>query len=234
MFKTRRMRICIMAGCLAGAGADLVAAGPQARASVRSVVKADASGGRLVRRLAVVPSPGSTRKDALVELGLSPAQIQELAHRLAKQYGMDPLLVQAVIEVESNYDPFAISPKGAQGLMQLMPGTARNLAVRDSFNPLENIEAGVRHLKSLLARFDGSIDNALAAYNAGAGAVERHGGVPPYRETADYVAKVGRKLEQARRAAASEKPQPAAGQYPPLVSYTDASGRLHVRTLSRE
>lgn len=228
------MRICVIAGCLAGAGGtELFAAGPEGRASVRSVVKTDPNGGRLVRRLAVVPSQGGTRRDALAELGLSPEQIRELSRRLANQYGMDPLLVQAVIEVESNYDPFAVSPKGAQGLMQLMPGTARDLAVRNSFNPLENIEAGVRHLKHLLARFGGNIDNAVAAYNAGAGAVERHGGVPPYRETADYVAKVGRKLQEARREAANQNAAPAEGEYPPLVSFVDESGRLHVRTLSK-
>jgi soluble lytic murein transglycosylase-like protein len=228
------MGICVIAGCLAGAGgAELFAAGPGERASVRSVVKTEPNGRRLVRRLAVVPPEGGTRRDALAELGLSPEQIRELSRNLAIQYGMDPLLVQAVIEVESNYDPFAVSPKGAQGLMQLMPGTARDLSVRNSFNPLENIEAGVRHLKHLLERFGGNIENAVAAYNAGAGAVERHGGVPPYRETADYVAKVSRKLQEARRAADSQIAAPAESEYPPLISFVDESGRLHVRTLSK-
>ncbi len=222
-----------MAGCLAGAGAvTLAAAGPDERASVRTVVRADRNSGRLVRRVAVVPAPGKTRADALVELGLSPADIDALAHRLAKQYGMDPLLVQAVIQVESNYDPFAVSPKGARGLMQLMPGTARTLSVRNSFNPLENIEAGVRHLKGLLQRFGGREKEALAAYNAGAGAVARYGGVPPYRETTDYVTKVGRKVEGARRAEA-DKPASPAREHPPLVSYVDANGVQHVRTASK-
>ncbi len=230
------MRNCLIAGCLIGAGAaDLAAAGPDERASVRTVVKTDPKSGRLVRRTDVVPAAGKTRKDALAELGMSPAAIDALAHRLAEQYGMDPLLVRAVIQVESNYDPFAVSSKGAQGLMQLMPGTARALSVRNSFNPLENIEAGVRHLKDLLVRFNGREQEALAAYNAGAGAVLKYGGVPPYRETADYVVKVGRKLENAKRAeTGGGKPQPAGQtrEHPPLVSYVDANGVLHVRTLS--
>lgn len=110
----------------------------------------------------------------------------ELIDTLATAHGVDPYLVKALIQVESGYKPRARSRKGAMGLMQLMPATARQYRVRNPFDPKSNIEAGIKHLKSLLSRFD-SVSLALAAYNAGEGAVERFGGVPPYRETRDYV-----------------------------------------------
>jgi soluble lytic murein transglycosylase-like protein len=110
----------------------------------------------------------------------------------ATAYGVDPALVRAIIEVESGYEPDAVSPKGAMGLMQLMPETARQYGVSNPFDPKANIDAGTRHLRSLLDRYD--VSRALAAYNAGAGAVERFGGVPPYRETRAYVARVMARL----------------------------------------
>jgi len=108
--------------------------------------------------------------------------------RVSSDHGVDPRLVTAVIEVESAWDPRAVSRKGAMGLMQLMPATARAYGVSDAFDPRANIEAGTRHLRSLLDRYDLSL--ALAAYNAGAGTVERYGGVPPYPETRQYVSRV--------------------------------------------
>jgi hypothetical protein len=115
----------------------------------------------------------------------------------ADKYGLDPRLLIAVIQVESNFMHRARSPKGAMGLMQLMPATARQYAVDDPFNPSANIEAGARHLKSLLDRFD--LRLALAAYNAGEGAVTRYGGVPPYPETREYVKRVLGLLRLARQ-----------------------------------
>jgi soluble lytic murein transglycosylase-like protein len=114
--------------------------------------------------------------------------VQEHASRQA----LRPELVRAVIQVESGYNPLATSPKGAMGLMQLMPGTARELGVRNPYDPEDNIRGGTKYLRQLLDKYRGNEDLALAAYNAGPGAVDKHGErVPPYRETRDYVRKVG-------------------------------------------
>ena len=119
-------------------------------------------------------------------VGRYATEIDEIAAR----YGVSPALVRSVIRVESAFNPQAVSRKGAQGLMQLMPQTSLSLGVRDAFNPRQNIEGGVRHLRYLLDRFPGNVSLALAAYNAGEQAVQRYGGVPPYEETQQYVRKV--------------------------------------------
>jgi len=113
-------------------------------------------------------------------------EIREVAQR----HGLDPALVESVIRVESAFNPTAVSRKGAQGLMQLMPQTASSLGVRDAFDPRQNIEGGVRHLRYLLGRYPGSLPLALAAYNAGEGAVNASRGIPPYAETQQYVRRV--------------------------------------------
>jgi soluble lytic murein transglycosylase-like protein len=120
----------------------------------------------------------------------SKEELERLVHDIAERHKLDPVLVKAVIEAESNWNPDAISHKGAQGLMQLVPGTAGDLGVKNVFDPEQNIEAGVRHLRMLLEKYDGDLDKALAAYNAGAGAVDRAGGVPNYRETRNYVRRI--------------------------------------------
>jgi len=114
------------------------------------------------------------------------ADIREISSR----HGVDPLLVESVIRAESAFNPTAVSRTGARGLMQLMPKTAVMLGVRDSFNPRENIEGGVRHLRYLLDRYPGNVSLAVAAYNAGEGAVDSHRGIPPYAETQQYVQRV--------------------------------------------
>ena len=123
------------------------------------------------------------------------AEFDSLITKHAAAHDINPVLVRAVIEAESAFNPRAVSHVGAMGLMQLMPGTARDLGVVNPFDPDENIRGGTQYLKSLLDRFDNDIDLALAAYNAGPGAVERYDGVPPYRETRNYVAKIGNRIK---------------------------------------
>jgi len=119
-----------------------------------------------------------------------PVDFERLVAESAQRHGLDPALVRAVVGVESGFQPQAVSPKGAQGLMQLMPATARDLGVTDPFDPAANLDGGSRHLSALVVRYEGDLTKALAAYNAGMGAVARHGGVPPYAETRKYVQKV--------------------------------------------
>ena len=130
--------------------------------------------------------------DEVLDEVTSPAggDLRDLAAGAARRHGLDPDLVMAVVSVESGFRPQAVSPKGAQGLMQLMPKTASSLGVADAFDPAQNLDGGTRHLGQLLTLYGGDITRALAAYNAGEGAVDRHGGVPPYRETRAYVKKV--------------------------------------------
>ena len=120
----------------------------------------------------------------------NPALFEPIISSCSREFGVDSSLVKAVIHAESGYNPNAVSPKGAQGLMQLMPKTAQGLKVADSLNPSDNIRGGVRYLKFLLDTFKGNESLALAAYNAGMGSVAKYGGIPPYQETRNYVAKV--------------------------------------------
>lgn len=116
--------------------------------------------------------------------------VEKLVREAADRHSVDPALIRAVIETESNWNPKAYSHKGAGGLMQLIPTTAQRYGAYDVFNPQQNIDAGVKHLKRLLERYNGNLDLALAAYNAGEGAVDRAHGIPAYRETQNYVQKV--------------------------------------------
>jgi soluble lytic murein transglycosylase len=145
---------------------------------------------------------------------LNRGQYAELIDSIALDHGVDPALVRAIIRAESNFDQRAVSRKGAQGLMQLMPGTAGRYAVSDTFNPAENIRGGVRYLRFLQDRFPGQLHLAVAAYNAGENAVLRHKGIPPYTETRQYVARVFRfydrpgvvQVTAARGAASADRP----------------------------
>lgn len=124
--------------------------------------------------------------------------LRALATAVAQRQGLDPALVLAVVAVESGFHAEAVSPKGARGLMQLMPATAAALGVSNAFDPAANLDGGTRHLGALMARYGGDLKKALAAYNAGTGAVDVHRGVPPYPETRDYVAKVLDRYQKGR------------------------------------
>lgn len=132
---------------------------------------------------------GFVPDEVLDEIGLA-GDLERLAEAAARRHGLDPALVRAVVAVESGFQPEAVSRKGAKGLMQLMPATARELGVADPFDAAANLDGGSRYLRSLLTRYEGDVAKALAAYNAGMGAVARHRGVPPYAETRLYVQKV--------------------------------------------
>jgi hypothetical protein len=121
---------------------------------------------------------------------VSAAQIDRYIDEAAARHHVDPNLVRALVKVESNFNPRAVSSKGAMGLMQLMPATARKYDVRNPFDAAQNVDAGVRHLKGLLENFGGDVSLSLAAYNAGQGAVERNRGIPPYTETRNYVRRI--------------------------------------------
>ena len=144
---------------------------------------------RLISRRDTITNAGHILANRPIRTGGS-TRFAEYIRTASNHFNIDPALVEAVIQVESGFDPNAVSKKGATGLMQLMRKTARHHDVIDRFNPRENIYAGVEHLSELMKRFDGQLPLVLAAYNAGSSAVERHRGVPPFPETKRYVDKV--------------------------------------------
>lgn len=206
--------------------AFLYASEPATRVTRRVESVRVSASGRLVRSVSVtsraVPSqvvearvvtavaPGAAQQSA-------PTGIDEAVQQIAVQHSLPPQLLHSVIKVESNYNPMAVSNKGALGLMQLIPATARRFGVANVFNPVENIQGGAKYLRYLLDLYQGDYPLALAAYNAGEGAVAKYGGVPPYRETQTYLQLVKRQLEKTVVA-----PKPA----PPVVETKPAEPRI--------
>jgi hypothetical protein len=199
-----------------------------------TVVRTDPRTGKLVRSV-IVSSPAAPQSNK---------ELNAMVEKSAKAHDVDPLLVQSVIKVESNYNVHAVSNKGAEGLMQLMPSTARMLGVSNSFDPQQNIEAGVKYLKHLKDLYNDD-RLALAAYNAGPGSVDKYNAVPPYAETQKYVYQVGKRYDDARRAAEAAKPvevpaAPAEVKTPDVKTeevkpaameiLIDENGRLHFKT----
>jgi soluble lytic murein transglycosylase-like protein len=197
--------------CLGIAAALLLAVGPPvASASDRALRLVDGEG---VVHLTNVPAdpryrglPGAsgTRAGWLRLPARAWTRYSADIQDIAREHGVSPALIEAVIRTESGFDPSAVSPKGAAGLMQLMPKTASALGVADRFDPRESIRGGVRHLRYLLERYQGSVVLALAAYNAGEGAVDAHRGIPPYPETQQYVRSVLRRAGLADSLASAE------------------------------
>jgi Transglycosylase SLT domain len=233
-----------LAGCLAGSSAGfLFGAGPDAPQRVTSVVRPDLRTGKLVRSMVVTPKPvtqvkvAETVAETMVPprvIGLAagepepfapPSGIDEAVSRIAAEHSLPPQLIHSVIKVESNYNPHAVSSKGALGLMQLIPATARRFGVNDAFNPIQNIQGGAKYLRYLLDLYNGDYPLALAAYNAGEGAVARYGGVPPYAETQNYVGLVRHQLELAKKAADAKT---AAAPAPAQTVEVKDNGPAHV------
>lgn len=240
------MRFCFTFGLFA----SLVAApGAQSSRRVTSVVRTDVRTGRLIRSVVVQPKAVVARvvssgQDLPTAPAAAPdANLDVIIDTAAKRYEVDPLLIHSVIQVESNYNPLAVSPKGAQGIMQLIPSTARRFGVRNVFDPRENIEGGVKYLKYLNELFPNDLRLAIAAYNAGEGAVVKYNNnIPPYRETEKYVYRVGTRYGKARRSAIASKkatePQAAPAEtaaatvekYLPVEYFVDSEGRLNMKT----
>jgi soluble lytic murein transglycosylase-like protein len=201
------------------------------------VARVDPRSGQSVRTIVVAPRIANTALQGIV--AASDSKVKGLVQEAALKYDVNPALIDSVIQVESNYNPSAVSPKGAQGLMQLMPDTARRFGVQNTFDPRENIHGGVRYLKFLQETFkDDRL--AIAAYNAGEGAVAKYKNVPPFPETVSYVAEVGKRYGKARKAveaksnaavAAPMKPEkPAEPAYASVRQYVDPEGRIHLTT----
>lgn len=169
---------------LALAGMVAAALAPVAEAKVKITTRADG------RKVIYDETPTQYGRRTATSLLAPGSYISDLIDYYARDRGLSPKLVQAVIQVESGYNPNALSSKGAMGLMQLMPDTARLLRVTDAYDPGENIRGGTLYLRRQLDRFSGDLTLALAAYNAGPAAVTQYGGVPPYSETRNYVRKV--------------------------------------------
>jgi soluble lytic murein transglycosylase-like protein len=153
-------------------------------------------------------------------------EISHLVEQTASRLQVDPQLVHAIIKVESEYDPKAVSRKGAMGLMQLIPETAQRFGVENPFNPKQNIEGGVSYLKHLLNRYGGDLSLSLAAYNAGEAAVKRYGGIPSFAETHDYVQKVTN-IYQSRSPQSGTNAAGNKLQAPPITRYVDERGVVH-------
>ncbi len=186
------------------------------------VVRTDARTGRLVRSVVVAPRPvlvkaslaQTTPQATDISQSIASGSLSDMIDAIAERNQVEAPLVHSVIKAESNYNPAALSPKGAQGLMQLIPSTAHRFGVSNSFDVQQNIEGGVKYLKFLIELYNNDYPKVIAAYNAGEGAVAKYGGIPPYSETINYVYRVGRNLKAARQFAelkAAErkaKPQP--------------------------
>jgi soluble lytic murein transglycosylase-like protein len=214
---------------------------------ITTVVKADTKTGRLVRSV-VPPRLAFARATDAFQIATQPnfpapaaPALDTLIDRISAEQGVESHLVRSVIRAESNYNSNAVSPKGALGIMQLIPETATRFGVADPFDPTDNIRGGVRYLRFLLDYFQGDYTKAIAAYNAGEAAVDKYDGVPPFLETRHYVDRVATNLKVARASAPKivpDAPPPVAPaaesakiETPkPIQTSTGSDGRVYYRT----
>ncbi len=199
-----------------------------ARTPVKTVVRANEKTGRLVRTVIAPPTPR-----------VAPAELNEIVDRIASQQGVEAPLVHSVILAESNYNTTAVSPKGAQGIMQLIPSTARRFGVSNTFDAADNIQGGVRYLRFLLDYYHGDYTKSIAAYNAGEAAVDKYDGVPPFPETLGYVRTVARNLTAQRQNQNRKSSAPnvaiqgepdTAEVHPPIQTRIGADGIIYYET----
>jgi soluble lytic murein transglycosylase-like protein len=226
-FRNNTVRSCFILMLAASAFAASPGAVPQGH--MTTVVRADARTGRLVRSIAMEPGVAAVLDQDLIAL----------IDRIADEQGVETHLVHSVIRAESNYNAAAVSPKGALGIMQLIPATARRFGVSNIFDAQDNIRGGVRYLRFLLDYYQNDYAKAIAAYNAGETAVDKYQGVPPFAETQNYVYQVALNLKAARERAGNSgvfinKNQETAGNESetprPIQTSTGSDGRVYYRT----
>jgi len=206
------------------------AASPEAVAPrhMTTVVKADIRTGRLVRSILLERAVAATPRET--------SELHAMIDQIASEQGVETHLVHSVIRAESNYNANAVSPKGALGIMQLIPSTARRFGVSNALDPSDNIRGGVRYLRFLLDYYQGDYPKTIAAYNAGEAAVDKYNGVPPYVETQNYVYQVAKNLQAARQTAA--KPVTVIARQiatdpetpKPIETSTGSDGRVYYHT----
>jgi soluble lytic murein transglycosylase-like protein len=227
------------------------AASPEAPAPrhMTAVVRADVKTGRLVRSVVLVPrviaaqaaapalrNAAPERTESAQAETASVVSLHDLIDQIASEQGVESHLVHSVIRAESNYNPVAVSPKGAQGIMQLIPSTARRFGVANTFDAGENIRGGVRYLRFLLDYYQGDYPKTIAAYNAGEAAVDKYNGIPPYAETQNYVYQVAKNLKASRQTAAKSlmvvaRQNPVDPETPkPIQTSTGSDGRVYYHT----
>jgi soluble lytic murein transglycosylase-like protein len=226
------------------------AASPEAGAPrhMTAVVKADVKTGRLIRSIVLEPRAVSSRPlgiqtasvpvpEAVTQKpsDLHEVSLRDLIDQIASEQGVESHLVHSVIRAESNYNANAVSPKGALGLMQLIPSTARRFGVLNAFDPSDNVRGGVRYLRFLLDFYQGDYPRTIAAYNAGEAAVDKYNGIPPYSETRNYVYQVAKNLKAARQTPAKPvaliaqiAPDPETPK--PIETSTGSDGRVYYHT----
>ena len=252
-------RFCFSCGLILAArlvAADGTATPAAPPVPMTSVVRSDPRTGKLVRSVVVNAKPVPERRVAervvaarvVPEVAPAPetpaarkapyGDINQMVAEAAARESLPSALLHSVIKVESNYNPLAVSPKGARGLMQLIPETAQRFGVSDAFSPAENIQGGAKYLRYLLELYKGDYVRALAAYNAGEGAVARYGGVPPYAETRDYLVQVSKQLEksmagQSRPANVAGTPRPKAETQSAPTDGAKGEGVTHLQQITQ-